>query len=151
MGKGGAILQVPGDFDKATSVRNSAPEWISLTVHLSPISSADNMPAQPSMAYATLSQTIPSAPYILSILPSPSGHLILRHPAPYLTIADPQTLQAIGVLQGGHTGNVSDVVVDEQAIWSGGKDGGVVRWDERERKAAINFKGVSSQPGLNLG
>lgn len=99
------------------------------------------MPAQPSIAYATLCQTVPSAPYILSILPSPSGHLILRHPTPYLTLADPQTLQQVDTLQGGHTGNIADVVVDETAVWSGGRDGGVVRWDERGRRAAMNFKG----------
>lgn len=99
------------------------------------------MPADPPITYATLSAPIPSAPYILSITPSPSGHLLLRHPSPQLTIADPQTLQAIDTLRDGHTGNIADVLVDQGAVWSGGKEGGVVRWDERGRRAAMSFKG----------
>jgi hypothetical protein len=100
------------------------------------------MPALPTTTYATLTSTIPTAPYILSIRPSPSGHLLLRHPAPYLTLADPQTLQQVDTLSGGHTGNISDVVIDETAVWSGAKDGSVVRWDERGRRAATSFKGA---------
>jgi hypothetical protein len=95
----------------------------------------------PQTAYATLSNTIPTKPYILSITPSPSSsHLILRHPSSDLTIVDNQTLQAVDRLSGGHDGNVMDVKADG-AVWSGGKDAAVVRWDERSRRPATKLKG----------
>lgn len=93
-------------------------------------------------AYATLSGSLPSKPYVLSITPSPSTpHLILRHPSSTLTIVDNQTLQAVDQLTGGHNGNVMDVKTDGGAVWTGGKDAAVVRWDERSRRPATTIKG----------
>jgi hypothetical protein len=98
-------------------------------------------------AYATLSNGLPSKPYLLSITPAPSSsHLILRHPSSDLTIVDNQTLQAVDRFAGGHDGNVMDVKVDG-AIWSGGKDAAVVRWDERSRRPATKLKGQSTTAG----
>ncbi|WVQ81377.1 hypothetical protein IAT38_003501 [Cryptococcus sp. DSM 104549] len=105
------------------------------------------MPAPPPIAYATLTSPLPSAPYILGIHPSPTTpHLILRHPAPSLTIADAQTLQSVGELQGGHKGHVSSVAVDDGELWSAGKDGTVVRWDERSRGPATVIKAFIRKP-----
>jgi len=93
-------------------------------------------------AYATLSNSLPSKPYVLSITPLPSSsHLILRHPSSDLTIVDNQTLQAVDRFAGGHDGNVMDIKADG-AVWSGGKDAAVVRWDERSRRPATKLKGV---------
>lgn len=92
-------------------------------------------------AYATVSSTLPSRQYILSITPSPSNpHLILRHPSSSLTLVDNQTLQPIDHFAGGHDGNIMDVKADG-AVWSGGKDAAVVRWDERSRTPATKIKG----------
>jgi hypothetical protein len=101
------------------------------------------MPAAPIVAYATVAHNLSSRPYILSITPSPqSNHLILQHPSADLTIADNQTLKPIDQLGGGHSGHVTDVVVDESGgIWSSGKEGSVVRWDERSRRAGLTIKG----------
>jgi hypothetical protein len=99
------------------------------------------MPPAPPIAYATLSSPLPTTPYILSIAPSPSAHLILRHPSPTLTLADPQTLQPIETFRDGHSGHVTDVTVDQDAIWSSARDASVVRWDERSRSAAMSIKG----------
>lgn len=94
------------------------------------------------VAYATVTSTLPSKPYILSITPSPSNpHLILRHPSAELTIVDSQSLQPIDQFRGGHEGNIMDVKADGGAVWSGGKDAGVVRWDERSQTAATKIKG----------
>lgn len=106
------------------------------------------MPAALPVAYATLSSPLPSRPYIFSITPSPSGHLLLRHPSSDITIADPQSLQPIDKLSGGHEGHVTDICVDDTAIWSSGKDGKVVRWDERSRRAASSIKGNSTEYAL---
>jgi hypothetical protein len=59
---------------------------------------------------------------------------------------DNQTLQPVDELRGGHTGNVMAVCSDASgggggAVWSGGSDAGVVRWDERSRRAAGIIKG----------
>ena len=100
------------------------------------------MPAPPPVAYATLTQPLPSRPYILGITPAAtSPHLLLRHPSSDITIADNQSLQAIDVLKGGHTGHVTAVCAEEDAIWSSGKEGTIVRWDERSRRPGINIKG----------
>lgn len=105
------------------------------------------MPAQPPVAYATLSNCLPDRQYILSITPSgTSGHLLLRHPTSEITIADAQSLQAIDSLKGGHDGQVMNVCVD-RSIWTGGKDAKVVGWDERSRRLATTIKGM---PGLEL-
>ena len=94
------------------------------------------------VAYATVTSTLPSKPYILSITPSPSNpHLILRHPSSTLTLVDNQSLQPIDEFRGGHDGNIMDVKADGGAVWSGGKDAAVVRWDERSRSAATKIKG----------
>jgi hypothetical protein len=103
------------------------------------------MPAAPPVTYATLSSTpVPSKPYILSITPlTQSNHLVLRHPSSDLTIVDAQSLQGIDQLSNAHTGLVTDVIVDETGggIWSSGKEGMVVRWDERSRRAGLTIKG----------
>ncbi|RSH95031.1 hypothetical protein EHS25_000117 [Saitozyma podzolica] len=104
------------------------------------------MPPPPPVAYATLSSPLPSAPYILSITPSPSAHLILRHPSPTLTLSDPQTLQPIETFRDGHSGHVTDVTVDQDAIWSSARDASVVRWDERSRSAAMSIKAFVRKP-----
>lgn len=97
-----------------------------------------NMPAPPPIAYSTLSSPLPSRPYILSIHPS-STHLVLAHPSPSLTLADPQTLQAVDTLSGAHDKDVSAVWTEPAApggaVWSAGHDGRLVRWDERTRGA----------------
>ncbi|WWC63868.1 uncharacterized protein I303_106473 [Kwoniella dejecticola CBS 10117] len=94
------------------------------------------MPAPPSISYATISSPLPAKPYILSITPSPTKpHLILRHPGPDLTIIDNQTLQSVERLTGGHQGNVTSVIADQDALWSSAKDGSIVRWDERSKRA----------------
>ena len=49
-------------------------------------------------------------------------------------------------LAGGHDGNIMDVKVDG-AVWSGGKDAAVVRWDERSRRPATKLKGQPSAAG----
>lgn len=88
-----------------------------------------------------VSSTLPSRPYILSITPSLTNpHLILRHPSPSLTLVDNQTLQPLDQFSGGHEGNIMDVKADG-AVWSGGKDAAVVRWDERSRRPATKIKG----------
>lgn len=108
------------------------------------------MPAAPPITYPTLSNGLPSRPYILQIRPAgpASDHLILRHPSPNLTVADGQTLQPVEQLQGGHTGDVTDVYVEQgdsgagsAAIYSSAKDATVVRWDERSRRPALTIKG----------
>lgn len=106
------------------------------------------MPAPAPSVYATLSAPLPSKPYILGITPSSSSpHLLLRHPSSEITIADNQSLQPIDVLQGGHKGLISSVKADEGAIWSSGKEGGIVRWDERSRRAGMTIKGESTLLG----
>ena len=118
-----------------------------MRVHLVTSSSATlyNMPSATPIAYATLSNGLPSKPYILDITPSSgSPHLLLRHPASEITIADNQTLQPIDQLRGGHTGLVSAIVSDQGAIWSAGKEGNIVRWDERSRTAGLGIKGLST-------
>ncbi|WVQ63752.1 uncharacterized protein L199_001905 [Kwoniella botswanensis] len=105
------------------------------------------MPAPPSAIYATLSSPLPSKPYILSIKPSPTNpHLILRHPGPDLTLVDNQTLQPVERLTGGHQGNVTAVAVDQDAIWSSAKDGSIVRWDERSRRAGTIIRAAVRKP-----
>ncbi|WVQ93072.1 hypothetical protein IAU59_000136 [Kwoniella sp. CBS 9459] len=105
------------------------------------------MAPPPSVAHATLSAPLPTNPYILSITPSPTTpHLILRHPSSELTIADNQTLQPVGQLQGGHKGLISSVATDGEALWSAGKDATVVRWDERSRRAASVIKAFVRKP-----
>ena len=101
------------------------------------------MPAAAPSVFATLSAPLPSKPYILGITPSSaSPHLLLRHPSSDITIVDNQSLQPIDVLRGGHKGLISSVKADEGAVWSAGKEGGIVRWDERSRKAGMTIKGV---------
>ncbi|WVW79522.1 hypothetical protein I302_101491 [Kwoniella bestiolae CBS 10118] len=105
------------------------------------------MPSPPSSIYATLSSPLPSKPYILSITPSPTNpHLILRHPGPDLTLVDNQTLQPVERLTRGHQGNVTSVAVDEDAIWSSAKDGSIVRWDERSRRAGTIIRAAVRKP-----
>ncbi|KAL1411160.1 hypothetical protein Q8F55_002110 [Vanrija albida] len=104
------------------------------------------MPAAPPVAFATLAYQQPSRPYITGITPtSLSGHLILQHPDPVLTIADAQTLQPVEQLTG-HTGPVTAVQCEEGSIWSSGKDATVVRWDERSRRAATTIKAFIRKP-----
>ncbi|WWD21279.1 hypothetical protein CI109_105763 [Kwoniella shandongensis] len=105
-------------------------------------------PPPPSMTYATLSSPLPApAPYILSITPSPTTpHLLLRHPSSSITIVDNQTLQPVEQLQGGHTGLISGIATDQDAVWSSGKDARVVRWDERSRRAATIIKASVRKP-----
>ncbi|ORY28763.1 WD40-repeat-containing domain protein [Naematelia encephala] len=102
------------------------------------------------LAYPTLSNPLPSRPYILSITPtlsSSSPHLLLRHPSPSITIADNQTLQPVEVLQGGHGGDVTDITVDESGgVWSSAKDASIVRWDERTRQPAMTIKAFVRKP-----
>ena len=101
------------------------------------------MPASTPSVFATLSAPLPSKPYILGITPSSaSPHLLLRHPSSDITIVDNQSLQPIDVLRGGHKGLISSVKADEGAVWSAGKEGGIVLWDERSRKAGMTIKGV---------
>ena len=104
--------------------------------------SALRMPPAPPVAHATVSQALPSKPYILGITSaSPSPHLILRHPAPELSLVDAQSLQVVDVLKDGHAGNVTDVCVDQGSVWSGAKDSTIVRWDERSRRSGQVIKG----------
>ncbi|WWC91060.1 uncharacterized protein L201_006001 [Kwoniella dendrophila CBS 6074] len=105
------------------------------------------MPAPPSLTYATISSSLPSKPYILSITPSPTNpHLILSHPGPDLTICDNQTLQPVERLQGGHQGNVTSVSVDQDSLWSSAKDGFIVRWDERSRRPGTLIRATVRKP-----
>jgi hypothetical protein len=100
------------------------------------------MPAAAPIAYATLSSVLHNKPYILNITPaSSSPHLLLRHPSADITLADAQSLQAVDTLQGGHSGHVTSIHVDEGSIWSSAKDGSVVRWDERSRRPGMVIKG----------
>lgn len=113
---------------------------------------ATKMPGQTPITYPLIASPLPSRPYILDIhrLPSASAdHLILRHPAPELGVADAQTLQLVHTLSGGHVGNVSSVSVDAEtgALWSAGKDARAVRWDERGRGAGMRIDGESSDIG----
>lgn len=99
------------------------------------------MPPLPPVAFATLAHQQPGKPYITGITPtSLSGHLILQHPDPILTIADAQTLAPVERLTG-HTGPVTAVTCEEGSIWSSAKDATIVRWDERSRRAATTIKG----------
>ena len=101
------------------------------------------MPAAPPVAHATLSANLPTRPYVLDITPSSAApHLLLRHPSSEITIADAQSLQPIDTLRDGHEGHVSCICTDEGAVWSGGKDSRVVRWDERSRRAGNVIKGM---------
>ncbi|WRT69224.1 uncharacterized protein IL334_006208 [Kwoniella shivajii] len=105
------------------------------------------MPAPPSITYATISSPLPTRPYILSITPSPTNpHLILRHPGPELTIVDNQTLQPIERLSGGHQGNITSVVADQDSLWSSAKDGTIVRWDERSKRSATIIQASVRKP-----
>ncbi|WVN87808.1 uncharacterized protein L203_103003 [Cryptococcus depauperatus CBS 7841] len=99
------------------------------------------------IAYATISSSLPSNPYILGIIPSPTApHLILRHPSSSLTVTDNQSLQPIAELKGGHTGNVSSVCIDQEQIWSAAMDGTISRWDERSRQKANLIKAFIRKP-----
>jgi WD40 repeat protein len=103
------------------------------------------MPADPPLAYATISNPLPSRPYILQIHPSSSiSHLILRHPSPDLTITDAQTLQPVGSLKG-HTGNIT-CLAGEESLYSGGRDCNIIRWDERSRNIAMKISANIRKP-----
>lgn len=103
------------------------------------------MPAVPPVAFATLASNLPSKPYILGITPtSLSGHLVLQHGTPELTLADNQSLQSVETLRGGHSGTITSVQCEAGTIWSSAKDATVVRWDERTRRPATTIKGASS-------
>ncbi|WWC72946.1 uncharacterized protein I206_106910 [Kwoniella pini CBS 10737] len=105
------------------------------------------MSPPPSILYATISAPLPSKPYILSINPSPTNpHLILRHPGSDLTIVDNQTLQPIDQLTGGHQGNVTAVATDQDALWSSAKDGSIIRWDERSKRAGTVIRANIRKP-----
>ena len=111
------------------------------------------MPAPPPIVHPLIASTLPFRPYILDIhrLPSSSAdHLILRLPAPELGVADAQTLQLVHNLSGGHTGNITCVSVDGDngAVWSAGKEGRAVRWDERGRGAGMRIDGMFTLPRL---
>ena len=111
------------------------------------LASRPKMPGAAPITYPLIASPVPSRPYILDIhrLPSSSAdHLILRHPAPELGVADAQTLQLVHTLSGGHVGNVSSVSVDGEtgAVWSAGKEGRAVRWDERRRGAGMRVDGM---------
>ncbi|KAL7421002.1 hypothetical protein Q5752_003886 [Cryptotrichosporon argae] len=103
------------------------------------------MPPAPFQTYPTLSFALPSRPYILSLARSPT-HLLLTHPGPSLTLADPSTLAAVDELAGGHTGLVSAVCVDDDAVWSAARDGSVVRWDARTCRPAGVVKAFVRKP-----
>ncbi|TXT13717.1 hypothetical protein VHUM_01084 [Vanrija humicola] len=104
------------------------------------------MPPAPPVAFATLAHQQPGKPYITGITPtSLSGHLILQHPDPVLTIADAQTLAPVERLTG-HSGPVTAVQCEEGSIWSSAKDATVVRWDERSRRAATTIKAFIRKP-----
>lgn len=98
------------------------------------------MPAPAPIAYATISNPLQSRAYITGITSLNSGHLLLSHPSPSLSIADAQTLQQVGELQGGHTQDVVATRSDD-GVWSAGEDGNVVRWDERARSVSSTIKG----------
>ena len=100
------------------------------------------MPPPLPVSYATLSHSLASKPYILHIHPSPtSPNLLLRHPSPSLTIADSQSLKPIGTLVS-HEGDITAIASDSGALWTGGKDGLVLRWDERARTAVTRVEAV---------
>lgn len=98
------------------------------------------MPAQASTAYATVSQPLQSRAYITGITRLNSGHLLLSHPSPNLSIADAQTLQQVAELQGGHSQDVVAARADD-GVWTAGKDGKIIRWDERSRTVSSSIKG----------
>lgn len=93
------------------------------------------------MLHAARAHALPGAPrpYILDIVPTPS-HLALHHPETEITLADKQTLQAIGTLKGAHTQPVTAVRSDG-SLWSSGKDALVVRWDERSQRPVSQIRG----------
>lgn len=105
------------------------------------------MPAAPPLAFATIAQSQPSKPYILRITPtSLSGHLILTHPSPELSVADNQTLKAVDVLRGVHSAPITSVRCEEGSIWSASKDATIVRWDERSRNVATKIEAFVRKP-----
>ncbi|EIW67072.1 hypothetical protein TREMEDRAFT_34158 [Tremella mesenterica DSM 1558] len=100
------------------------------------------------VANPTISTILPTKPYILSIVPSPiSPHLFLRHPSSDISIIDSNSLSPVGSLSGGHGDHVTQIVVGENGgVWSSGKEGGVVRWDERGRRVAMGIKAFIRKP-----
>lgn len=95
------------------------------------------MPAEPPVAFATLASK--QQGYILSITPAQSGHLVLRHPEPTLSVCDNQTLANIATLTG-HRQPVTDVVCGE-GVWSSSLDASIIRWDDRSGREAMKIEG----------
>ena len=112
------------------------------------------MPAQIPVVNAALSRPLHPPQYILGIAPtSTSGHLILRHPSPDLSIADGQSLQVIDSLRDGHRENVTGVCSDQGSVWSSAKDSSIIRWDERSRTPGTTIRGelkTSTTRGCSL-
>jgi hypothetical protein len=93
--------------------------------------------------------------YIFSISPldSTSTHLVLTHPSPTVSLVDAQTLQLVDTFRDGHHGDVSAIAtaVEQDGkgglsgmgseLWTAGKDGCVVRWDDRSRRPGQTIKG----------
>ncbi len=101
------------------------------------------MPPAPPVAFATLAAPLPARPPVRGITPTTlSNHLVLRHGAEFMTVADNQTLQAVERLER-HTEEVTAVVAERGSIWSAGRDALVVQWDERSQRPADEIKGAA--------
>lgn len=102
-----------------------------------------------------------------------SSHLVLSHATPEISILDAGTLQIVKAFRGVHEEDVASVVtsasaghdyhtdgvdqgksagatISKSGIWTAGKDGKVVNWDERSGSASQVITGTVSSHAKRL-